>query len=357
MFCEQCGKKIDDDSKFCENCGVSIEEEQVPQTMVHYLDNKKTSTSKENGALYNKHSDETEQKQRANSSSPVGSTPVNTECNIIVCGDDVAQQGDWIYLCGDWKNNSFFEGLGLYKIRTDGSNKTKLNNDCSSNIAVAGEWIYYVNYNEDYKRELCKIRTNGGNKIILYKSDDPYSCINVVGDWIYFVNEDDNKIYKIKTDGSGRKKISNDKEVDYIKVIGDIIYYHCNYDIRKIDTNGHGKLALGHEIIEGMFIVGNWIFYVDRNKECLCKVQTNGSNQKTLTNSGMALAIAAVVGDWVYFIKSSEDLYKIRTDGTNQMKFPCRAVSVNIIGDWIYFREDAFYKIRTDGTQKQFIHA
>jgi len=54
--------------------------------------------------------------------------------------------------------------------------------------------------------------TNGG-----------YAAIQ--GDVIYYHNGGDNgKLYKIKTDGSGKQKLSDDK-ADYINVIGDWIYY------------------------------------------------------------------------------------------------------------------------------------
>ena len=59
--------------------------------------------------------------------------------------------------------------------------------------------------------------------------------INVLGDWIYYVNNsDDLHIYKIKTDGTGRKKLS-DTFADYMTVVGDYIYYSAvvsdNYGI------------------------------------------------------------------------------------------------------------------------------
>ena len=30
MYCENCGARIDDDSKFCENCGVLVKSEAEP---------------------------------------------------------------------------------------------------------------------------------------------------------------------------------------------------------------------------------------------------------------------------------------------------------------------------------------
>jgi len=67
-----------------------------------------------------------------------------------------------------------------------------------------GDWIYYSNGDDDYK--LYKIKTDGTGNIKL--SDNNSLSIKVAGDWIYYTNSDDNKkMYKTKTDGTGRAGI------------------------------------------------------------------------------------------------------------------------------------------------------
>ena len=69
--------------------------------------------------------------------------------------------------------------------------------------ALQGEWIYYKNSDDDYK--LYKIKTDGSKRQKV--SDDTFGCINVVGDWIYYSNWSEGyEIYKVKTDGSERQK-------------------------------------------------------------------------------------------------------------------------------------------------------
>lgn len=60
----------------------------------------------------------------------------NTSGNINNYGW-VAIQGDWIYYRNDALNGN------LYKVKTDGTKKTKLNDDDVVNINVVGDWIYY----------------------------------------------------------------------------------------------------------------------------------------------------------------------------------------------------------------------
>ena len=66
-----------------------------------------------------------------------------------------------------------------------------------------------------------------------------------MGGWIYYQNySDNNKLYAIRTDGSGRKKISDDIIVD-INIVGDWIFYSSKvkspYDTCAIRIDGTGK--------------------------------------------------------------------------------------------------------------------
>jgi hypothetical protein len=120
---------------------------------------------------------------------------------------------DWLYYCS--KNN-------LYKIRTDGTGKQKLNNDWCKDFNVVGDWVYYCNMNDNdnlYNQskllgvansilqvsgKLFRIRTNGTGRQKL--SDDWCTDVNITGDWINYCNMSDNfKHYKIRTDGTDRQ--------------------------------------------------------------------------------------------------------------------------------------------------------
>ena len=80
-------------------------------------------------------------------------------------------------------------------INTSGNTSGNINN-----IGIAaqqGDWIYYSNYNGVDGDKIYKIKTDGTGKIEL--TGDRAFYINVAGDWIYYTNNDDGgKIYKIK---------------------------------------------------------------------------------------------------------------------------------------------------------------
>ena len=127
-----------------------------------------------------------------------GNARGNTTGNIVN-GGHVAQQGDWIYYL-----NIDDDKKKIYKIRIDGSDRTRVNEDSSWLLNVVGDWIYYLNIDDDKK--IYKVRTDGRGRTKV--NDDRSGDLNVVGDWIYYANFDDNKIYKVRTDGSGRQEVN-----------------------------------------------------------------------------------------------------------------------------------------------------
>jgi hypothetical protein len=196
----------------------------------------------------------------------------NTGGNIVNNGY-IAQQGDWVY----YVNNN--DGGKLYKMRTDGSEKKRLNDDMNWYINVIGEWVYYQNDTDG--ENFYKIRTNGSEKAKL--GDDKIYYINMIGDWVYYRNgSDGGKLCKIRTDGSEKKRLDDDQSW-YLNVADDWVYY-CN------DTDG-GKLY---------------------------KIRTDGSGKKQL--NGDKSWYLNVAGDWIYYCNGSDgrNLYKIRTDGTER---------------------------------------
>ena len=62
-------------------------------------------------------------------------------------------------------------------------------------------WVYFSNYN-DYMR-LYKIREDGTQMQKL--NDEKSYDIDVIGEWVYYHNSEDGKAYQIRTDGTERQ--------------------------------------------------------------------------------------------------------------------------------------------------------
>ena len=92
-----------------------------------------------------------------------------------------------------------------------------------------------------------KLKARGVNVTWLPRGNTPGNIVNAglaaeQDGWIYYSIPDD-RIYKVRTDGSGRMNVNNDNSF-FINVVGDWIYYF-NYDdhdqIYKIRTDGSGR--------------------------------------------------------------------------------------------------------------------
>jgi hypothetical protein len=89
----------------------------------------------------------------------------------------------------------------------------KSSNDLGYEIYVVGDWLYFLNYSDN--GQLYKMKTDGTNKAKV--NEDGFHCVNVVGDWIYYAsqsinNPSEQRMFKIKTDGSGKVEICDDQD-------------------------------------------------------------------------------------------------------------------------------------------------
>lgn len=127
---------------------------------------------------------------------------INRNGDKIVLINDIASADviidDWIYYVNGSDSNK------IYKIKIDGTKKTKVIDDETHSINILGEWIYYDN-NSDLGR-LYKIKLDGTEKTKV--CDDEVSSINIIDDWIYYRNDSDyRELYRIKVDGTEREKV------------------------------------------------------------------------------------------------------------------------------------------------------
>ncbi|MEQ8155760.1 MAG: DUF5050 domain-containing protein, partial [Clostridiaceae bacterium] len=151
-----------------------------------------------------------------NNTEPDTSNNTSTEIEYGNTGSNIAnqglalQKGDWIYYV-NYTNFSDSASLKLYKAKSDGTGKTKLNDEISRYINVIGDWIYYFGFelgknNEVVSQGIYKIKTDGTEKSKM--SDENCSSIIAAGEWLYYVRWTDfGELYKMKTDGTSKTKL------------------------------------------------------------------------------------------------------------------------------------------------------
>ena len=282
----------------------------------------------------------------------------NTAGNLILDGM-LCRQGDWIY----YPNAS--DGFKLYKMRLDGTEKQKITDETASCINVIGDWIYYMNgfSSDPTNNSLCKIRTDGTGRSEL--CDHVYNDIIVVNEWIYYTSFVDMCIYKIKTDGTDKTKLSDDADFPTCVNVKDGWVYYSNFSdnrcIYKMRTDGSERTKINNEQSTYLIVDGDWIYYLSYSDFSLHRIKTDGSEETALCGdyfNGFNLD-----GDWIYFCNYSDNnsMYKIKVDGTektrlgdgNGMIYPY------VAGEWLYFSSNndkgALYRIGKDGSGLQLV--
>ncbi|MBZ9684926.1 DUF5050 domain-containing protein [Clostridium estertheticum] len=106
--------------------------------------------------------------------------------------------GTWIYFTNPLNDNK------LYKMSLDGKIQAKLVDSEAWYEAIDEQWIYYSNYSNG--GFLYKIRKDAlGNT----KLNNEWSVdVQVQGDWILYKNKLENRVYKMKKDGSERQLVN-----------------------------------------------------------------------------------------------------------------------------------------------------
>ena len=273
--------------------------------------------------------------------------------------------GDWIYYV------PFLSFDGIYKINNDGYVETQLFDDGCYQLSIADEWLYYIEY-ESY--HIYKVRTDGTDRTLV--SDSFCSGYVLYGDSIFYTNFDDNQglshdepygIYKINLDGAGKEQVY-DYHATGLSAGGGWIYFHMDTGApAKIRTDGTDFTTFGDGQFNSFVVDGGWIYYVD-GTNAVYKMLPDGT-EKTLVSDDIVIdwnyAGINISENWIYitnfsFYDLESNIYRIRTDGTDKTWIANEnAFRINIVGDWIYYinaYDFTFYKIRTDGTDMQQIY-
>ena len=131
---------------------------------------------------------------------------------------------------------------GLYKIKLDGTGKTKLLDAIPfSPIVKAGDWLFYS------LDGIYRLKIDGSEKVKL--CDDHAAAVNIKDQWIYYTTFDDNiGLYKVDWAGNNRQKISSQERVQDISIVGEWVYFHVDkgntWPLYRIKVNGTAEESI-----------------------------------------------------------------------------------------------------------------
>lgn len=276
----------------------------------------------------------------------------NTGGNISNSGI-VAEKDDWIYYSNSNDNYS------LYKIKQDGTQKTKLNSDRVSYINVMGGWVYYRNDSD--KGYLYRIRTDGTDRTRLV--DHEAKFINVVDNgWIYYVTGTvgTDSIYAIRLDGSnrvdmwwidGKYPVVSDGWI-YLSLVSSNSS-NTYSRLYKYSLSNDTFTRLTEERVSHINLVGNWIYYINLDDNRIYKISKDGADRMRLSDSWCE-SLNVYNGKAYYVNAEDRSIYRINLDGTSEQRLnDSPSSSVNIITDWIYYRDPTtgyYYRMHLDGS-------
>jgi len=259
------------------------------------------------------------------------------------------QNGDWIYF-----HPYNFTGDNLYRMKKDGSQVTKLPAKASVGLNIVNGWIYSSGNRMAYQR----MKLDGTSKQSLgFRAERPV----IVNGWIYYLDMEKVSLWKSSLDGKTKKRISNDN-ANNIQVLGDWIYYSNVSDgdkLYKIKTDGTGRTRLTKtSAVHFLLVNQDWVVY--SYKQDLYKIRTNGTDGSILSKDNPGSMNTD--GKYVYYMNNDDNhaLYRIRLDGQMRKKLTDNlSTSIHIIDDWIYYKEAveplnmAVFQMKTDGSGKK----
>ena len=227
--------------------------------------------------------------------------------------------------------------------------------------AIQGDWIYYLSPNEDSSNVgICKVRKDGTDKQTLLMEEKSESheivSINVSGDYIYYIdiitdetNEEDpynNKVYRMKTDGSNIEVI-NDNELNNdcyeIYVVNGYVYYideDANIAKMKLDgskksvvkDNGTGYLGLTEE-----YIVFNKLKEGSETDYVTYIMDINGENERPIIKDKRLYSVNVEAG-YVYYTTEEKKIYRTQIDSnTEELVCDTEAYNLNVNNGYVYY--------------------
>ena len=245
------------------------------------------------------------------------------------------------------------------------------------------KYIYFIAPDETLKN-ICIYRSDkdGSNTKELYKTESSLNSINLVGNYLYFLSLTevtdelgmatiDNKICKMKVDGTGFKVLNDNEFHDYcyeIYVVMDRIYYIGeDVNVYTMDLEGGDRtLALdkgtGYVAVTKDYIVYNDYVNGDKTSEefetFIYNMTTKESN---VIEKGKKTFSTTILGNEVYYTAEDGAIYKksldnLAADAT--LIYDTEAYYMNVSEHGIYYmnytsEEDqtiSIFSLNLDGT-------
>ncbi len=239
---------------------------------------------------------------------------------------------EWIYYgCLDGRGVAD----GIYKIKLNKTEKTKLRATSCSYIHVEDDWVYYTDGNHlAFGVSLRRMKTDGKEHQIVCK--DKIIGAVIVDEKIYVALQGNKKLYRMELDGSDMEVVHPDFRVSRMVYNDGKIYalYHdeciqsVNLDGSGFSSRYHFDQQIAFSVVDGYYYSYSFI-YEDVPEPCLVFSKSKFNNilaTTELLSTGCDNSIInfymCVVDDWLYFPNYYDDarMYRVKTDGSGTLE-------------------------------------
>lgn len=223
------------------------------------------------------------------------------------------------------------------------SGNTQGNLQAGGFLAYADGWYYFRSNDEE---KLYKMRPDGSDAQKL--SDHTARLISVYGDYVYFVEEHGYVgIYRVKTDGTEEVQLFG-SETTFMGIIGDRLYYLDSYDglycrdlAEDPDSTAWGgdPIFEDHEVIDGVYQMcfdGETLYYTTYQLDGLWRVSLSGGPPEILTDRSADHPVLA--GNYLYYRDLTSSKVKAVDLTTGET-----VTAVPFLMDYFQVRRDGIY--------------
>lgn len=221
-----------------------------------------------------------------------------------------------------------------------------------------GDWIYYLD-----KDALFKIKKDGTQRKLLSNRKVWINPIEIDEEWVYYLEDDDKwyseggfGLYKIRKDGTEETKIGREKIYLTFAVSGKWIYFTTESYLKKMHIDGTATTILDYENYSSIKVMDDWIYCA--NDLGVYKMHTDGTGKTNIIKGNVSIDVS---GNWIFYKDDDlgKGIFKIRTDGTGKYKICDDKVgSFNVCKRWIYYKNldnHKYYRINVDGGNPEVI--
>lgn len=259
--------------------------------------------------------------------------------NLNNCGY-VCEADGWICYMNSEDRNT------LYKMTSDGQSVTKLNDNWSEAISIAGDYVYYSNWDDNVSFYRIKMDGSEEEKLV----ECAYTPV-VDGEYVYYADGNDNKnVYRMSLNERTAEKISAIWSEE-ITVTEDYIYFLNGDDlgnIYRMDKNGENVTQVSTSAAKFLNFYGEWIYYINRDMDgMIYKLNINTGEEYKV--SDLQVASMNVNDDTIYFINTSQKdnhcLYSMDLDGSNPEKLidETTVMYPGITENYVFYQQSGTY--------------